>query len=140
MDPDTVDDVARRLSDVAGPVFRRSLGDLYACSAELRHEPPLESSTASSMAAVWLPVPKLKLQRSRREIADQRYAGAEVSVDGHVVAVKMSLTGWLADGRLVSLPTRMRCAVDNGQVVAITHEMGPEVPWTGREVAEWPVD
>ncbi len=137
MDPDTADDVANRLEGAiaAGPeVFRRSLGDLYASAVELRHEPPLASdgvvdgrrlaaSSETEAAAI------------AKGIADQRYAGAEVTVDGRLVFVSMSLTGRLADGRLVSLPIDMRCAVDNGQVVAITHVMGPDAMRSWAEVA-----
>jgi len=137
MDPDTADDLARRMESaiVAGPeVFRRTLGDLYAASVELRHEPPLSAdgivdgrrlaaSSETEAAAI------------TKAIADQRYAGAEVTVEGGVVVLKMALTGRLADGRSVSLPTHMRCAVDNGRVVAITHVMGPDAMRAWAEVA-----
>jgi hypothetical protein len=137
LDPDTVHDLARRLERavVAGPeVFRRTLGDLYAGSVELRHEPPLAAdrvvdgrrlaaSTETEAAAI------------AKAIADQRYGGAEVTVDGRVVVVKMALTGRLADGRSVGLPTHMRCAVDNGRIVAITHVIGPDAMRAWTEVA-----
>jgi hypothetical protein len=137
MDSDSADDVARRLERaiVAGPeVFRRTLGDLYGGCVELRHEPPLAAdgvvdgrrlaaSSETEAAAI------------AKGIADQRYAGAEVTVDGRVVVLKMALTGKLADGRPVSLPTHMRCAVDNGRVVAITHVMGQDAMRAWAEVA-----
>jgi hypothetical protein len=129
--------VARRLERaiVAGPeMFRRTLGELYAGCVELRHEPPLAvdgnvdgrglaASSETEAAAIG------------KAIADQRYAGAEVTVEGRVVVVKMALTGRLADGRSVSLPLHMRCAVDDGRVVGITHVMGPDALRAWTEVA-----
>jgi len=137
MAPDTADGVARRLERaiIAGPEeFRRALGNLYANSVELRHEPPLApdgivdgrrlaASTETEAAAI------------AKAISDQRYGESEVTVDGRVVVLKMALTGLLADGRSVSLPTHIRCAVDDGRVVAITHVMGPDAMRAWAEVA-----
>lgn len=133
----TAVEVARCLEQalVAGPDhFRPALGQLYADEVELRHEPPLPPDGVVDGRRL--------AESSEKEAAaiagalqDQRYDRVEVTVDSDTVLVQACLVGALADGKAVSLPTRMRCRVDAGRIVAITHEMGPEAMRAWAEVA-----
>ena len=111
----------------AGPdEFRPTLGGLYAEEVELRHEPALPSDGVVDGR-------RLAASSDREAAAitgalsDQRYDDVDVSVADDRVTVGASLVGTLADGRVVRLPTRMHCRIDeSGHVAAITHDMGPE--------------
>jgi hypothetical protein len=89
---------------------------------EYRHVPPLPSdgvvdgtrlteSTSREAAAIG------------RAISEQRYSDIEVTVDGAEVRVVANLRGMLATGAPVCLPTQMRCTIDGGKIVAMTHVM-----------------
>ncbi len=107
----------------AGPqAAPQAIGGLCADKVEYRHVPPLPNdgvvdgtrlaeSTGREGAAIG------------RAISDQRYSDIEITVDGAEVRVAANLRGILATGAPVCLPTQMRCVVDNGKIVAITHVM-----------------
>jgi len=117
--------VARQLEEGfrAGPdVAPQAIGRLCADEVNYRHIPPLPSdgvvdgkrlaeSTGKEAAAIG------------RAISDQRYSDIELTVGGAEVRVAANLRGILATGAPVCLPTQMRCIIDNGRIVAITHVM-----------------
>jgi hypothetical protein len=118
-------DVARQLEAAfrAGPEFAPpAIGRLCADEVTYRHLPPLPSdgvvdgrrlaeTTGREAAAIG------------RAISDQRYGDIELTVDGAEVRVAANVRGILATGASVCLPTQMRCIIDDGKIVAITHVM-----------------
>jgi hypothetical protein len=135
--PTGPDEVARTLEEgiAAGPAtFRRILAGLYADQVELRHEPALPSDGIVDGARLGASSDR-EASAMTGVLADVRYGDGEVVVDGAEVSVATSLEGTLPDGRAVSLPTRMRCRVEAGRIVAITHAMGAEAMRAWAEVA-----
>ncbi|MHB8665037.1 MAG: nuclear transport factor 2-like protein [Acidimicrobiales bacterium] len=121
----TATEVARKLEAGfrAGPAAApQAIGRLCGDQVEYRHIPALPSDgvvdgtrlaegTGREAAAIG------------RALSDQRYTDIEVTVDGTEVRVVANLLGVLATGAAVCLPTQMRCIIDDGRIVAITHVM-----------------
>jgi hypothetical protein len=130
-------EVARQLKAgfAAGPHDApRVIGSLLADKVDYHHSPPLPSdgfvdgtrlaeSTGKEAAAI------------ARAISDQGYTDIEVAVDSAEVRVTANLRGILSTGAPVCLPTQMRCTVDDGKIVAITHVMDSDAMKAWAEVA-----
>jgi ketosteroid isomerase-like protein len=131
------EDVACRLAEAyaAGPDAAQSLlGSLYADEMELRHVPALPSDGMVAGARV-REVNGQEAQAINGLLSDRSFGDVEIAVEGDLVRVAAVVTGTLADGKAVRLPTDLRLTVRGSRIVGLEHHMGEEAMKGWAEVA-----
>ena len=120
----SVADIAEEMRAVATDraKSRDLLVSLFADTVELRHVPP-SPSDGPIPGRVLSDVSGREVAALARALPDAEHGGAEVTVEGDAVRVRVRTSGVLADGTRIDVETNTRFTIADGAIVALQSDM-----------------